>query len=339
MADTLAGFNSEANGFDQLVQVAIYRDVIRTLRTQAHYAMPESVLPLQRMDGNNLSVRATLWTDVAPDLTALAEGTPPSPTKMAEDQVTASLTEVGGYIPIFSQAAYQLDQLVMQATDKVGRQIYLAFDTFARKLYADSLTDAFAGTANTQTSGIGAGDVLTTALIDEMVTRARESDLEPFADGLYRIVGHPRAFAPLLSEVGAGGGMTGFAPAASFGSAGDLVTGTIGGWHGGLFVSAGSRGIKIATGDAGADSTLAAVDVYKIALVGRSSIALTNLNSVQTIVQQGGGPTDPLRQIVATVGWRGFMGGVLVDAANFSDGAGTLDASIKRSVTAEVAAV
>ena len=338
MADTLAGFNSQANGFDQLVQTAIYRDVLRTLRVEAHYAMPESVLPLARQNGNDLSVRATLWTDVEPDLSALAEGTPPSPTKMAEDQVTASIIEVGNYIPIFSQAAYQLDNLVMHASDKVARQIYLAFDSFAKGLYAASATDVFGGTGNTQTSGIAALDVLTTDLIDEMVTRARESDLEPFSDGLYRIVGHPRAFQPLLSEVGAGGGMTGFAPAASFGSVGNLVTGTIGGYHGGMFVSAGSRGIKIAAGDPGADTTVAAVDVYKVALIGKNSLALTDLNSLRTFVEPGGGPTDPLRQVVATVGWRGFIGGVLVDASNFSDGAGTLGASIKRSVTAEVAA-
>ena len=333
MADTLGGFNTQATNFDQLVQTAIYRDVLRTLRVEAHYAMPESVLPLARLEGNNLSVRATLWTDVEPSLAALSEGVPPSPTKMAEDQIAASITEVGGYIPIFSQANYQLSQLVMQATDKVGRQLYLAFDSFARGLYSAGEADAWGGSATSKVT-VATGDKLTTALVDELVTRARESDLEPFTDGLYRIVAHPRAIAPLLSEVGAGGGMTGFAPAASFGTAGDLVTGTIGGWHGALFVSAGSRGIVFKAAGAGSPP----IDVYRVALIGRNSVALTDLNSIQTIVQPGGGPTDPLRQIVATVGWRGFMGGVLVDAANFSDGAGVLDASIKRSVTADVSA-
>lgn len=325
----IGGFNIGSTGFSDLVQRAIYRNAIRLLRTAAVYAQPESVLALARQDGNNMTVRATLWTDVEPDLSALTEGTPPSPTKMAEDNVEASIIEVGGYIPIFSQANYQLAGLVAQAVDKVGRQVYLAFDTLARSLYLAGTTDVYAGTGNSATADVAVGDVLTTDLVDELVTRARESDLEPFGDGLYRIVGHPRLFTPLLQEAGTNG--TGFAPAANQGTVGDLVKGTIGDYHGARFISAGSRGILL--DNAGTSSA----DVYKGILIGKQSIALTDMSSIETHTDPGGGPTDPLHQIVATVAWKGFLGGVLVDLANFSDGAGNLDASIKRSVLFEAA--
>ncbi len=331
MADTLGGFNLQSAGFADLVQTAIYRNAIRLLRTAATYALPESVLALARKDGNNMEVRATLWTDVAPDLSPLAEGVPPAPTKMAEDQVEASITEVGGYIPIFSQANYQLAGLVEQAVNKVGRQVYLAFDTLARNLYEAYPTNVYAGAGNAATGDVDTGDVLTTDMVDELVTIARESDLEPFSDGLYRIVGHPRLFRPLLQEAGTNG--TGFAPAANQGTAGDLVKGTIGDYHGARFISAGSRGILLP--NEGTSST----DVYKGVLIGRQSIALTDLSSIETHVDPGGGPTDPLHQIIATVAWKGFIGGVVVDLANFSDGAGNLDAPIQRSVLFEAAGI
>ena len=73
-------------------------------------------------------------------------------------------------------------------------------------------------------------------------------------------------------------------------------------------------------------------------LVGKQSIALSDIGSLKSIVQPGGGPTDPLKQIVATIGFRGFIGGTLVEVSNTSDGAGVLDAAIRRSVTFEAAA-
>jgi hypothetical protein len=172
--------------------------------------------------------------------------------------------------------------------------------------------------------------VLDTPLVDELVTRARENDLEPFDDGLYRIIGHPRLFKSLQTEAGSNG--SGFAPAANHGTVGDLKKGVIGDYHGAKFLSAGSRGLVnpgVGTGS---------IDVYKGVLVGKQSIALSDLASLRTIIQPGGGPTDPLKQIVATVGFRGFIGGTLVEVANTSDGAGTLDAAIRRSVIFEAAA-
>jgi N4-gp56 family major capsid protein len=331
MPDTLAGFNLQSAGFARTVQAAIHRDVVSLLRAGAVYADPQSVLSLSQVPGSTFVHRATLWTDVPPTLEALDEGVPPSPLKMAEDDLEVTVIEVGDYIPVFSQANYQdggASKLVMQATTKVARMIFLAFDTLARSVYETATTDAYAGSSNAASADVGAGDVLTTAFVDELVTRARENDLEPFGDGLYRIVGHPRLFKPLLTEAADG---EGFAPAANQGTVGDLKKGTIGDYHGAKFVSAGSRGIVLA----GAGST--GIDLFKGILIGKQSIALSDMASIQSIIQPGGGPSDPLRQIVATVGFRGFIGGKLVEVANFSDGAGVLDADIRRSVLFEAA--
>ena len=333
MPDTLGGFNLQSAGFSRLVQVAIHRSVIENLRAKGAYAIPESLLKLGAKPGSTFVRRATLWTDVDPTLTALSEGVVPSPKKMSEDDLEVTVIEVGDYIPVFSQAAYQdggAENLVMQATKKVARMVELAFENLAKSIYTAGTTTLYGGTGNAASADVAAGDVLTTAMVDELVTQARERDMVPFSDGLYRIVGHPRLFKPLLTEAGSNG--AGFVNAAIRGAAGDVAGGVIGDYHGAKFISAGSRGIKLAGAGTGA------IDVYKGIIVGKEALALSDLGSIATFVESGGGPTDPLHQIVATIGFRGFIGGTLVSVANTSDGAGTNDADIQRSVLFEAAA-
>lgn len=333
MADTLGGFNLQSAGFTNLVQVAIHRSAIENLRTRGVYAIPESLLKLGAKPGSTFVRRGTLWTDVDPSLSALSEGVPPSPKKMAEDDIETTVIEVGDYIPIFSQADYQdggAENLVYQATRKVSRMVELAFENLAKATYLAATTDLYAGTGNAATADVAAGDTLTTAMVDELVAEARENDLEPFSDGLYRIVGHPRLFLPLLTEAGSNG--AGFVNAAIRGTAGSVAAGVVGDYHGARFLSAGSRGIKLAGQGTGA------VDVYKGILIGKQSLAMSDLGSIKVYTEPGGGPSDPLHQIVATVGFRGFIGAALVEVANTSDGAGVLDTAIRRSVLFEAAA-
>lgn len=333
MVDSLAGYNLQTAGFARLVNTAIHRDVVNLLRYRAVYADPQAILPLNKVPGSSFVHRATLWTDVAPTLAALAEGVPPSPLKMSEDDIEVTVSEVGDYIPVFSQAEYQDGgalNLVANATKKIARMIELAYDTTARTLYLNSTNAIYGGSGNTASGDIAAGDVLTSDLVDEAVAIARESDLEPFDDGLYRFVGNPRQFVALLSEAGTNG--SGFAPAANQGTVGDLKRGVIGDYHGARFISAGSRGIVKAAVGTGS------IDVYRAVLYGKQAIAMSDMSSIQTIVQPGGGPTDPLRQIVATIGFRGFIGGALVELANDSDGSGVNGSDVVRHVVVETAA-
>lgn len=410
------GLSLTSTGFTDTTRQAIIRDVIKMLRAEAVYALPESILPLgpDTAGGNTFSRKATAWTDFPASNSGLGatlvEGAPPTPRQMAEDSITVTVAEVGEYVPISSQAAYQYGapKAVAQAVDKVSRMEFLLIDNYAKTTYAAGTADLYAGTASSQAT-LQSGNVLTTALIDEMVTRAREQDLQPFSDGLYRIIGGPRAFKPLLTEASTNGG--GFLNAANFGTAGDLKSGVIGDYHGAKFISAGSRQIVTAdtvgpaiaaagnaaiaatdivtttgnhglvagnkvrvvtiTGGAGlaaatnyfvvapvtstsfkvsatkngaaiditSDSSAISLtyvdDVYRTVLVGRQSIAMADPTSLNHYVEMGGGVTDPLHQTYATVGFRGFYGAGLVNLSNFSDGAGTLSAKVKRSLTVE----
>ncbi len=416
MADTLSGFNLQSAGFSDTVRVAIIRDVIKMLRADAVYAIPESVIPLQpdAGGGNSFVRKATVFPDIpaanSGTGSVLAEGVPPSPRKLAEDSMSVTVQEVGDYVPVFSQAAYQYGQgrAVAIAVDKVARMQFLLWDNLAKSIYNAGTTALFGGSTATSTATLQSGNVLTTAMVDELVTRARENDLQPFGDGLYRIVSGPRAFKALFTEAAANGGA--FVNAANLGTVGDLTMGTIGDYHGARFVSAGSRAMKTSaqtgpaipaagtaaiaatdvvtttgahglvagnqvrvvtiTGGAGlaaatnyfvvsptsttfklaatlngaaiditTDSSAIALayvnDVFKSILIGKGSIALSDPGSVENIFQPGGGPADPLRQTVATVGFKGFIGGALVSLANFSDGAGALSPDVVRSLIFE----
>ncbi len=272
MAD-IGGFNVSATGFSDTLRIAIIRDVIKMLRADAVYALPPSVLPLgpDAGGGNTFQRKATVWTDIPAANggtgSVLVEGTPPSPRKLAEDSLTVTVQEIGDYVPVFSQAAYEYGsgKSIAIAVDKVARMQFLLWDNLAKSLYAAGSADAFGGVASSQAT-LQAGNVLTTAMVDEMVTRARENDLEPFDDGLYRIVGGPRAFKPLFTEAASGG--AGFINASNYlADEGALKGGEIGAYHGAMFISAGSRQIKTA-------------DVVgpTIPSAGNPAIAATNVN-------------------------------------------------------------
>ena len=60
----------------------------------------------------------------------------------------------------------------------------LLWDNLAKSVYSAGTTDLYGGSTATSTATLVAGNVLTTAMVDEMVTRARENDIQPFGDGL-----------------------------------------------------------------------------------------------------------------------------------------------------------
>lgn len=251
------------------MRMAITRDVLKKLRGGALYALPESVLPLDRDPeaGNTFVRRTTLWTDVPAGNsglgTTLSEFTPPTGRDMAADFIDVTVAEVGDFVKISSQAAYQNGEQksLANAADVVARMEAVLIDNHARAAYAAASADFFAGTASSNATLV-AGNVLTTAIVDEMVTQARERDLVPFDDGLYRIVGHPRLFKALLTEAATNGG--GFVNQAVNGQVGDLSRGQIGDYHGARFLS-GSRGIVTAN-----------VDGPALANAGNAAIAATD---------------------------------------------------------------
>lgn len=411
MAD-IGGINLAATNFSDTVRQYIERERVRMLRADSVYAIPESVTSVSpNEDGITFSRKLTAWLDIPAGNsglgTVLTEGTPPAARKLNEDSITLTVQEVGDYIPVFSQAAqqYGVAKALSVAADKAARMQQLAWDNLARSLYAAATPDLYAGNASSNATLI-AGNVLTTSTLDEMVTQARERDLQPFTDGLYRFIGHPRLFKALFTEASANGGA--FVNAANEGTVGDLTKGIVGDYHGARFVTAGSRGIATADVDGPALTTAAnaaiastdlitatahgltagsrikitaltggtglvqgttyyvvapvATDTFKVSatkngaainitadssaftanqvndvytgvLVGAGSIALADAGSIKTFIQKGGGVADPLEQTVATIGFRGFVGGTLVSIANFADGAGTASGDVNRYLT------
>lgn len=293
------GLQLTSTGFADTVRASIKRDVIRMLRTDAVWAQPESILPLgpDAGDGNTFVRKTTAWTDFPASNnglgSTLAEFSPPTPRNMAEDSISVTVQEVGDYVPISSQAAYQYgpSKALAQVVDKVVRMEFLMLDNYARAAYSAASPDLYGGSASSNAT-LQSGQVLTSALVDELVTRARERDLEPFGDGLYRIIGGPRSFKGLMQEASTNGlgfanQVNGFAGK----GLGDLNKGIVGDYHGARFVSAGSRALTAAdtTGaaiPAAGNAAIAATDV--ITTTGNHGLVAGNKIRVVTITGGAG---------------------------------------------------
>ena len=289
MADTLGGFNLQTTNWSDNVVTAIHRHMLANLRPgKLVYADAPSVIPLGPIAGTSFTHKATIVADFEPPpLSALSEGVPPSVLKLALDALTVTAVEVGEFTTVYSQADYQdhgAQGLVASATEKIGWQMARVFDEVARACVAAATPDLYgnngAGADNLVTAGTNG--VLNTKIIDEMVTQLRERDVMPYADGLYRLVAHPRVFKPLLEETSNTFG--GFLNAANEGAVGDLKAGTIGAYHGVLFQSAGSRGIKLA-GDGDSIRPVPRLRARP------QAVALTDPGSITAIAQPGGSPT------------------------------------------------
>jgi hypothetical protein len=327
-----SGLQLTSTGFSDTVRIAIIRDVLSMLRAEAVYALPESILPLgpDPEGGNSFVRKTTLWTDF-PAANAglgstLVEYTPPTPRQMAEDSISVTVAEVGDYVPVSSQAAYQYGEgkALAQVISKVARMEFLMLDNYARAAYAAGTADLFAGTASSIAT-LQSGNVLTTALVDELVTRAREQDLQPFSDGLFRIIGGPRAFKGLLTEAATNG--SGFLNQANGQQApGDLRMGVIGDYHGARFIGAGSRQIVTAAQvgpaiPAAGTAAIAATDT--ITTTGNHGLVAGNQVRVVTITGGAGLAAATNYFVVAPVGATTFKvsatkGGAAIDITSDS---------------------
>lgn len=330
------GFYLGTTNFSATVQKTIIRNMVALLRAAAVYADPATISPLTRSGPSTWQFLETVMTDLGePSLSALAEGVPPSPLKGAFDTLSVTATEIGDYIRVYSQAESQASgnagtpgQLVQHATERIARRLFLVHDALAKSIISASTPAIYAGDA-TSLGSIDVGDVLTTALVDNIVTTLRERDVKPI-QGYYRIVGAPRAFIPLQEE--AANTFAGFATVDALNGGAAAKSGTIGFYHGAQFISAGSRAIDSAAGGA------SSANVATLWCYGEESLLMTPPAPV-VIASPGGGPSDPLHQIVMDLGYREIIGGAINSLASNSDGAGNLVAGVQRGFTALVSEV
>jgi hypothetical protein len=308
MPDTFGGFNLGTAGYDRTIQTQIERNVIATLRAGLAYTPAGSIVKAGLKPGGNGTVRFTLWSDVDPDLTELAETTPPGPTFLAGDDQEFESKLLGQFVPITYLASLKAgESLAARAVEKVSRMAAEAYNQTAKNAY-DALTTFNTGTAP---------DTLDADALIDIAAELRVRDVEPLADGKYNLIGHPKAFVPFLKDLasGAGAGM-----AAAFGTIGDLKAGVSGSALGFNFVSTGSDDL------AGVSSS------HKVVAVGKGSLAMSEVAGNFGVIVKHSGTEDPLDQVPMTVGWRAFVGAEVVALKNRSDGDGNLGSAIERAV-------
>ena len=328
MVDSLGGYNVSGPtvGFGTTIQNLILRNVIARLRGGLAYTPAGSIVPAVQKPGGSGTYTLTNWTDIEPDLTELAEVTPPGPTFLAGDNLQFAAKLIGQYLPVTWLATILAgEDLVAQSVETISRMAAEAYDLLARNVYLAATTDFWAGTSSNSTDDVVYTDILTSELCVDIVQALRANDVEPLPSGAYALVGHPLAFSPLLKAFA-----DGTVNAASFGTVGDLTKGSIGRYLSLDFVPT-SRGIVL-TG-AGKNNA----DIYKLCAIGKQALAMSSVGGNFTpIVRVSNDVSDPLGQIKATIGYKAFAGAALVKVANRSDGAGSADAQVARCYLAEV---
>jgi N4-gp56 family major capsid protein len=203
-------------------------------------------------------------------------------------------------VKVFAEGANVLAEYVLNLADRIA----------AIKI-ATGTNVIYAGTGNTQTSEVAAGDVVTSALIKRAVALLEGGNVPRFEDGFYRCILHPyvKFDVELDDEVG------GWIDAQRYAGSTNLFSGEIGKYAGVRFITSTNARVKAASGTS-------SIDVYSTTIFGPRFFAMGDFGNNETFVTPPGGHDDPGHQS-ALITWKGWVDAMVVgegdNATNVSD--------------------
>lgn len=181
-------------------------------------------------------------------------------------------------------------------------------DELARAVFNGGSTVQYASTAGSR-GGVGSGMRMTSAELREAVATLETADAEPFEDGGFKAIIHPKIKADLLND-------TNFLNANQYagvrGDSNTLFTGKLGRYYGVDFLVTSQAQVGTSLGLSGAD-------VFYSTIVGKDYFGVVDL-SADTAKQfyhapgSGGATGDPLSQ-VWSLGYRFAFAGARLNEA------------------------
>lgn len=248
----------------------------------------------------------TQYSRLAVPGSVLTEGTPPTDTALSPTAVTATIDQWGAYVTLTDLAELTIKHpLVEEATYLLGEQAAETVETAVVNVLVAGTTVQYAGAAANR-AALTASNVMSTAELRKAVTLLRKNGArqinagdkfdsnEKGAGKYYILYVDPSVAADLTADAD-------FKAASPFRNYESFQEGQIvGKWFDVLVVM--SNVIP---------SIASTTTVHTSFLVGRNAYAMTNLQKIQTYVEQPGGVTDPLHQ-KRTIGWKtGFKAAIL----------------------------
>lgn len=177
-------------------------------------------------------------------------------------------------------------------------------DEYVGRILAAGTNVLYAGAGNVARTDVAATDVLTGSLVRRAVANLKADNVPQFgAGGGYRAIIHPAVVFDFEEDQDVGGWLD----AARYAGSTPILAGELGKYAGVRFLES-SRSRIFAAGGAGG------VDVYSTFFMGPDAYAFGDWGSITSHYVAPGGHGDELSQ-VASIGWKGFLGSMLVDEA------------------------
>lgn len=241
---------------------------------------------------SGLSVEWRRLSTIAASTTALTEGTAGSETIPTVVIVTATVQQYGQYFKSTDIVANQaIDDIRAEGSEALGETMGNSYDQLTRSVYNAGTTVQFALTAGSRAQ-VGSGYRMTSAELRKAVATLEGNDAQPFDDGGFKAIIHPKTKADLLND-------TNFLNAQQYAGARDgsnpLFSGKLGRYYGVDLLISSNAQVGTSLGYSGAD-------VYYTTIVGKDYIGVIDL-SAETAAQfyqppgSGGATGDPLSQV------------------------------------------
>lgn len=252
------------------------------------------------------TVQFRKWTPFAPVEGALTEGEIPEGQSLKMTEITAELSQYGGYVAVTDVLDLTaIDPVINDSVELMGDQGGLTIDTIIRdELIKDEENVLYAG-GKSDRGELTAEDVLTVEDIRKAVRTLKNNKAPQFVrdgKGYYVAVVGPNTTFDLQSD-------SVWQDVSKYANTEQLFTGEIGKLFGVIFVE--STQAAVVQGEGAADN-----DIGQTLVFGKNAYGVIELEggNLKSIIKPRGsaGTSDPLDQI-STVGWKvdGFAAKIL----------------------------
>jgi N4-gp56 family major capsid protein len=317
VATTLA---SQA-GFGALVQELVQARALEELRARAVHAMPGLYVPGRFVKGTNV-IRYARYADLdASTPVVLNEGSAPVDQALTISSEFFTAAQYGQTVAVTDIA--QLDNphdLISIAAERVAYQATRTMDNLVRNnIHSTARTAAIQGATASQTIGVNAATAVSAPingwLVKRMVADLLAANVQPFADGFFRLIIHPNQSFDLLTDTSTNG----FIELNKYVSDLPALTNEVGRF-GGCRIIVSSDAFRAA---ASAPTTYAAAGaVYNALFLSPDAYTIGDSQTLQSyFVAPGGDHNDPLAQ-KALVGYKMRFGSKLLHVSTDSTTSG-----------------
>lgn len=305
---------TSTTNFDKTVQTLIRKTLEEELLPTLPHLMAGNFISATFVKGTNSTMRflrvpfATPTTNngsvsagTAPWLT---EGTAPTAKALAFGYEEFTAYQAGQRWELTDVALMESPiDLMAKASEVCARDAAETADEYVGRILAAGTNVLYAGAGNAARTDVASTDVLTGTLVRRAVQNNKADSIPTFAGGGYRAIIHPAVVFDFEED----GDVGGWLDASRYAGADAIRAGILGKYAGVDFYES-ARARVFAAGGAGG------VDVYSTIIFGPDAYAFGDWGQTTFHYVAPGGHGDELSQ-KASIGWKGFLGSMLVDEA------------------------